>query len=124
MSKRKPTQSIASFFGAKKQANEEEIHTAEQTQSKKKHHISFDCEIEQMYANETNWTLLFKFDFNHAGTSSNQTIDDQFGETTTASNLQVHVEGTISGNVGEKSQTVEFDVRVGKNGMKISDTTH
>lgn len=78
-----------------------------------------------MYANEIIWTMLFKFDFNHAGTSSNQTIDDQLGGTTSASNLHVLVEGTISENVGtgEKSQNVEFDVRVGKNSMIISVST-
>lgn len=57
-----------------------------------------------------------------AGTGSDRSIDDQSesGETTSVSNLRIHVEveGTISSNVStrEKRHSVEFDVQVGENG--------
>lgn len=117
MSKRRFQLDLGDYFSsnAKKQTNVDDVTPATE-QCKKKHHITFDCEIEQTNTNEINWTLLFNFDFHFVDdSSSNQSIDDQFGEIASSSNLKVHVEGMIaSSSSGEQSHNVEVDVRVGE----------
>lgn len=106
---------LKDYFGAKNQVNKNDGNTTNTKQSK--HFISLDCEIKQMKANEINWTLLFNFDFHFADTSSDQSIVES-DEIVSTSTLKVHVEGTVASSSSsiERSQNVEFDVRVGENG--------
>lgn len=129
MSKRKNVRSVADFFGSKRKTAEEEDANSESDYSsssnpqpsKENNQILFDLTMEQVeYANEIGLTLLFNFDFQYAGTSSNQT-DAERGDTATTSKLKLQIEGkaTRVDKCDGRSYNVEFDVRVGDNGMRL-----
>lgn len=59
MSHRKTVQlNLDQFVGAKRKRDDDDDDSNTQT-SNKLRHISFDCEIEQMHANEINWGVFF-----------------------------------------------------------------
>lgn len=59
--------------------------------SKQIRQISFDLKLKHVkYANEIDWSFVFDFDFQFAGTSSNQ-IDSERGETASTSKLNVRL---------------------------------